>query len=92
MRLPERIPVGARVVVRVTDGVDEYTGRLQYRDYVGHVRAWDGRTLQLTRDAAANGSRPAQEVDISATDIAILTGARASSSPSLSSGQRVRRE
>ncbi|AEK30607.1 hypothetical protein BALAC2494_00094 [Bifidobacterium animalis subsp. lactis CNCM I-2494] len=72
MRLPERIPVGARVVVRITDGVDEYTGRHQYRDYVGHVRAWDGRTLQLTRDAAANGSRPAQDVDISATDIAIL--------------------
>ena len=68
MRLPERIPVGARVVVRITDG----TGRHQYRDYVGHVRAWDGRTLQLTRDAAANGSRPAQDVDISATDIAIL--------------------
>ena len=56
MRLPERIPVGARVVVRITDGVDEYTGRHQYRDYVGHVRAWDGRTLQLTRDAAANGT------------------------------------
>ena len=72
MRLPERIPVGARVVVRITDGVDEYTGRHQYRDFVGHVRAWDGRTLQQTRDAAANGSRPAQDVDISATDIAIL--------------------
>ena len=42
MRLPERIPVGARVVVRITDGVDECTGRHQYRDYVGHVRAWDG--------------------------------------------------
>ena len=87
MRLPERIPVGARVVVRITDGVDEYTGRHQYRDYVGHVRAWDGRTLQLTRDAAANGSRPAQDVDISATDIAILKPV-----PEMSSQQHVRSE
>ncbi|MEE1296932.1 MAG: DUF6725 family protein [Bifidobacterium sp.] len=72
MRLPDTIPVGARVVARLVDGTDPATGRRLYRDVVGHVRSWDGRTLSLTRDAAANGSRPAQLVDVDADDIAIL--------------------
>ncbi|WP_101671092.1 DUF6725 family protein [Bifidobacterium anseris] len=72
MRLPEHIPAGARVVVRLYAGIDEHTGRMQYRDVVGHVRSWDGTTLELTRDAAANGSRPAQDVSIRPEQIAIL--------------------
>lgn len=72
MALPRQIPTGARVVVRVIDGVDPTDGRTKFRDYVGHVTAWDGRTLELTRDAAANGSRPAQRVCIEADTIATL--------------------
>ena len=72
MRLPETIPAGARIVVRTYAGLDPHTGRQQYRDVVGHVRSWDGTTLEMTRDAAANGSRPAQDVSIDATSIAIL--------------------
>lgn len=72
MGLPEFIPCGARVVVRIFDGISERTGRQQFRDYVGHVLAWDGTTLELERDAAANGSRPAQHVDIAADAIAVL--------------------
>ena len=72
MKLPQTIPAGARVVVRLYAGVDERTGRMQYRDIVGHVRSWDGTTLAMTRDAAANGSRPAQDMDIRGADIAIL--------------------
>ena len=67
MRLPETIPAGARIVVRTYAGLDPHTGRQQYRDVVGHVRSWDGTTLEMTRDAAANGSRPAQDVSIDAT-------------------------
>lgn len=72
MRMPDHIPAGARIVVRLYAGVDERTGRQQYRDVVGHVRSWDGTTLEMTRDAAANGSRPAQDVSIDAASIAIL--------------------
>lgn len=72
MRLPEYIPTGARVVVRLYTDIDKRTGRMQYRDIVGHVRSWDGTTLEMTRDAAANGSRPAQDVRIDAASIAIL--------------------
>lgn len=72
VRLPQTIPAGARIVIRTYAGVDERTGRRQYRDVVGHVRSWDGTTLHMTRDAAANGSRPAQEVRIDAASIAIL--------------------
>ncbi|PJM72615.1 hypothetical protein CS006_08560 [Bifidobacterium primatium] len=62
------IPVGARLVVRTTAGTNE-EGREQYRDFVGHVTAWDGVTLSLLRDESANGRRPAQLVDIKAADI-----------------------
>lgn len=72
MRIPSTIPVGARVVVRVLDGIDSTTGRAQYRDFVGHVRSWDGHTLAMTRDAAANGSRAQQDVTIAADTIVRL--------------------
>ena len=72
MPLPNRIPAGARIVVRVSEGVDPADGRTKFRDYVGHVRSWNGHTLELTRDAAANGSRPAQHVTIDASTIVRL--------------------
>ncbi|WEV46168.1 hypothetical protein OZX62_06835 [Bifidobacterium sp. ESL0690] len=64
MPLPKTIPAGARLMVRTLDGTDPQTGRQQFRDFIGHVRSWNGRTLSITRDPAANGSRPAQDVDI----------------------------
>lgn len=70
--LPRVIPQGARIVVRRTAGIDPDTGRMTYRDVVGHVRHWDGKTLEMTRDAAANGSRPAQRVSIAADSIVRL--------------------
>ncbi|KAA8819632.1 hypothetical protein CSQ85_02575 [Bifidobacterium rousetti] len=72
MALPQSIPNGARIVVRVIEGVDPDDGRTKFRDYVGHVLSWDGRTLELSRDAAANGSRPKQHVMIEADTIATL--------------------
>jgi hypothetical protein len=56
-------------VVRVYDGVDGQDGRMKFRDYIGYVRSWDGQRLELTRDAAANGSRPEQEVSLEADTI-----------------------
>ncbi|MDF7641151.1 hypothetical protein PT279_06050 [Bifidobacterium sp. ESL0784] len=64
MPLPKSIPTGARLMVRTLDGHDPQTGRQQFRDFIGHVRSWDSNTLCITRDPAANGSRPAQDVDI----------------------------
>lgn len=72
MALPKEIPAGSRVVARVIEGVDPADGRTKFRDYVGHVTAWDGHTLEMTRDGAANGSRPAQHVSIEADRIATL--------------------
>lgn len=69
MNLPQSIPSGIRVVVRVIDGTDPYSGRPQYRDFVGHVRAWDGKTLRMRRDASANGARPEEDVAIDADRI-----------------------
>ena len=60
MPIPNEIPAGARIVVRTCEGVDPKDQRMKFRDYVGHVRSWDGQTLEMTRDAAANGSRPEQ--------------------------------
>ena len=60
MPIPNEIPVGARIVVRTLEGVDPTDHRMKFRDYVGHVRSWDGQKLEMTRDAAANGSRPDQ--------------------------------
>ena len=45
MTLPRQIPAGARVVVRITDGIDPVDHRMKFRDYVGHVVSWDGYTL-----------------------------------------------
>ncbi|MBM6698994.1 hypothetical protein H7U32_01350 [Bifidobacterium pullorum subsp. saeculare] len=72
MVLPKEIPAGSRVVVRVIEGVDPADGRTKFRDYVGHVTSWDGVTLEMSRDASANGSRPAMNVRIDADTIATL--------------------
>ena len=69
MPIPNEIPAGARIVVRTCEGVDPKDQRMKFRDYVGHVRSWDGQTLEMTRDAAANGSRPEQRVSIPADTI-----------------------
>ena len=71
-RLPRVIPSGARVVVRTKAGADPNTGRMTYRDFVGHVQQWNGTTLKMIRDAAANGSRPEQQVSIEADSIVRL--------------------
>ncbi|XOQ63747.1 MAG: DUF6725 domain-containing protein [Bifidobacterium crudilactis] len=68
-RLPSHIPAGARVVVRVRDGISTSDNRMKYRDYIGHVHYWDGTELDLMRDAAANGSRPQQRVWLRAETI-----------------------
>lgn len=72
MPIPNEIPVGVRIVVRTCDGVDSTDHRMKFRDYVGHVRSWDGQQLEMTRDAAANGSRPEQRVTIPASTIVTI--------------------
>lgn len=72
MPLPAHIPVGARLMVRTLDGISQTTGRQEFHDYIGHTLDWDGTTLHLMRDAAANGSRPAQPVDIDVHDIVVI--------------------
>jgi hypothetical protein len=67
--LPAFIPEGARVVARVAEGIGPDDHRMKYRDYIGHVKYWDGQELDLIRDPAANGSRPAQRVWLSAETI-----------------------
>ena len=59
-------------MVRTYEGVDPADQRMKFRDFVGHVRSWDGRTLELMRDAAANGSRPAHRVSIPADAIVTI--------------------
>ena len=49
MPIPNEIPVGARIVVRTLEGVDPTDHRMKFRDYVGHVRSWDGQKLEMTR-------------------------------------------
>lgn len=46
--------------------------KIEYHDAIGHVISWDGETLHLMRDAAANGSRPEQEMFINARTIVRL--------------------
>ena len=72
MSIPNEIPEGARVVVRTLDGVDPTDHRMKFRDFVGHVRSWDGQKLEMTRDATANGSRPEQRVTIAADTIVTI--------------------
>ncbi|RBP98785.1 DUF6725 family protein [Bifidobacterium xylocopae] len=67
------MPVGSRVVVRMADSVDPASGRMTYRDFIGHVRACDGRMLTLRRDPAANGSRPSQDVRL---DVAAIVAVK----------------
>lgn len=69
MPLPQSIPPGSRLVVRTAEGVDGDDGRMKFRDYIGHLVSWDGRTMVLNRDASANGSRPAQVVELPAERI-----------------------
>ena len=71
------IPQGSRVVIRIQDGRDSITGRMQYRDYVGHVQqvAPDETgipIIYLKRDAAANGSRPEEDVAISTAKVVAI--------------------
>ena len=72
MPIPREIPTGARIVARVCEGVDPSDHRMKFRDYVGHVRSWDGHTLEMTRDATANGSRPEQRVIIDVDSIVTI--------------------
>ena len=65
MPIPHEIPA-------TYEGVDPADQRMKFRDFVGHVRSWDGRTLELMRDAAANGSRPAHRVSIPADAIVTI--------------------
>ena len=51
---------------------DANTQKIEYHDAIGHVISWDGATLHLMRDAAANGSRPEQEMFINARAIVRL--------------------
>lgn len=80
--LPEFIPVGARIVVRTykiaqlgdasAQKIAGSAQKIEYHDAIGHVISWDGETLHLMRDAAANGSRPEQEMFINARTIVRL--------------------
>ncbi|BDR53196.1 hypothetical protein KIM372_11030 [Bombiscardovia nodaiensis] len=72
MQLPEHIPTGSRVVVRVAAGLGQTDGRMKFCDYIGHVTSWDGQTLHLLRDPAANGSRPEQAIRLPADSIVAL--------------------
>ncbi|MFU0538094.1 DUF6725 family protein [Gardnerella vaginalis] len=51
---------------------DASAQKIEYHDAIGHVISWDGATLHLMRDAAANGSRPEQEMFIDARTIVRL--------------------
>ncbi len=64
MALPRETPYRRTHRGACDRGVDPTDGRTKFRDYVGHVESWNGYTLDLMRDAAANGSRPAQRVRI----------------------------
>lgn len=66
------IPPGIRVVVRVKDSCDPQTGRMTYRDYIGHVEGHCDQHLLLSRDPSANGRRSAEFVHISYNDIVII--------------------
>ncbi|WP_300768220.1 DUF6725 family protein [uncultured Bifidobacterium sp.] len=72
-RLPAgSIPKGSRVVVRLYDGIDTRTGRMSYRDVLGHVLSWDGDVLELRRDPSIDFSRPETTIEIAGKDIAII--------------------
>ncbi len=54
------------------DGVDPRTGRMTFRDVIGHVLGWDGRVLAIRRDPSRDGSRPAEAMRIDGETIAVL--------------------
>lgn len=55
-----------------SQATDSSAQKIEYHDAIGHVISWDGETLHLMRDAAANGSRPEQEMFINARTIVRL--------------------
>ena len=73
--LPQQIPAGTRIVVRTYKIIEDNnngTQKIEYHDAIGHVLEWDGTTLHLLRDPAANGTRAAEEMFIDASTIARL--------------------
>lgn len=73
MPIPNEIPVGARIVVRTLEGVDPTDHRMKFRDYVGHVRSWDGQKLEMTRDAGGRTAHvPSSVVTIPADEIVTI--------------------
>lgn len=75
LTLPQQIPAGARIVVRtykIIEDTHTHAQKIEYHDAIGHVLEWDGITLHLLRDPAANGTRAAQEMFIDAKTIARL--------------------
>lgn len=54
------------------DGVDPRTGRMTFRDVIGHVLGWDGRVLAIRRDPSRDGSRPAEAMRIDGETITVL--------------------
>lgn len=66
------IPAGVRVSLSIEAGMDAVDHRMKYSHYVGHVLSADGTTLILSRDAAADGSRPAETIRVPMTKIRAL--------------------
>ena len=66
------IPVGVRVSLSIEVGMDAVDHRMKYSHYVGHVLSDDGTTLILSRDAAADGSRPVETIRVPMTKIRAL--------------------
>ena len=58
MAIPNEIPANARVVVRVSEGVDPTDHRMKYRDYVGHVTSWDGPRTPLHPPLSCGAVKP----------------------------------
>ncbi|RFD77317.1 hypothetical protein AXE73_01505 [Gardnerella vaginalis] len=76
MRTYKIAQLGGGERLQETDGRSQETDgsaqKIEYHDAIGHVISWDGETLHLMRDAAANGSRPEQEMFIDARTIVRL--------------------
>lgn len=68
--------LGGGETLQATDSSSQTTAggaqKIEYHDAIGHIISWDGETLHLMRDAAANGSRPEQEMFIDARTIVRL--------------------
>lgn len=76
MRTYKIAQLGGGERLQATDSSAQTTAggaqKIEYHDAIGHVISWDGETLHLMRDAAANGSRPEQEMFIDARTIVRL--------------------